>query len=61
MMRQGTTSMDFKTIAKKVAGMGGEINISVGPDETFISGSVLAEFAPALLKVMADIVMHLLA
>lgn len=58
MMRQGTTSMDFKTIAKKVAGMGGEINISVGPDETFISGSVLAEFAPALLKVMADIVMH---
>jgi predicted Zn-dependent peptidase len=58
MMKQGTPTMDFKTLAKKVAGMGGEVNISVGPDETTISGSVLSEFAPDLVKVIADLVMN---
>jgi zinc protease len=58
MMNQGTKTMDFKTLAKKVAGMGGEVNISVGPDETTISSSVLSEFAPDLIKVIADLVMN---
>jgi len=58
LMEQGTTSMDFKTLSKKVAGMGGEVNVSVGPDETTISGSVLSEFAPDLVKVIADLVMN---
>src|SRR5690554_4315422 len=38
LMREGTTSMDFQTIAKKVAGMGGEVNISTGENQTVISG-----------------------
>lgn len=58
MMKEGTKTMDFKTISKKVAAMGGEINIGVGPDQTFVSGSVLSEFAPALIKIMADVVMN---
>ena len=48
LMKEGTTSMDFKTISRKVAAMGGEINIGVGSDNTTISGSVLSEFAPDL-------------
>ena len=58
LMKEGTTTMDFKTISRKVAAMGGEINIGVGGDQTFISGSVLSEFAPDLIKIMADIVMN---
>lgn len=54
----GTTTMDFKTISKKVAGMGGDINVGVGLDQTFITGSVLSEFAPDLIKLMADMVMN---
>ena len=58
LMSEGTTSMDFKTIAKKVAAMGGEVNVSTGPDQTTISGSVLSEYAPDLLKILADIVIN---
>jgi zinc protease len=54
----GTTSMDYKTIAKKVAAMGGEVNIAVRPNQTVISGAVLSEFAPDLIKVLADIVIN---
>lgn len=58
LMKEGTESMDFKTISRKVAAMGGEINIGVGADQTFVSGSVLSEYAPDLIKIMADVLMH---
>lgn len=58
LMREGTTSMDFKTIARKVAAMGGEVNISTGPNQTTISGSVLSEFGPELIKILADVAMN---
>jgi len=58
LMQEGTTTMDFKTIAKKVAAMGGEVNISTGPNQTTISGSVLSEFAPDLIKILADILIN---
>ena len=58
MMEQGSKTMDFKTIAKKVAGMGGQLSISVGPDETSISGSVLSEYAADFTKLLGDLVMN---
>lgn len=58
LMREGTTSMDFKTIARKVAAMGGEVNVSTGGNQTIISGSVLSEFGADLVNVLADIVMN---
>lgn len=58
LMREGTTSMDFPTIAKKVAAMGGNVNVSTGPNQMTISGSVLSEFAPELVKILGDIVMN---
>jgi zinc protease len=54
----GTTTTDFKTISKKVAAMGGNINVNVGQDQTFITGSVLSEFAPALIGIMADMIIN---
>lgn len=58
LMGEGTTSMDFKTIARKVAAMGGEVNIATGPNQTTISGSVLSEYGPELIKILADIVIN---
>jgi predicted Zn-dependent peptidase len=58
LMREGTTTMDFATIAKKVAGMGGEVTINTGQNQMTISGSVLSEFAPDLIKILADIAMN---
>jgi zinc protease len=58
LMQEGTKTMDFKTISRKVAAMGGEINVSVGGDNTSISGSVLSEFAPDLVKIIADVAIN---
>ena len=58
MMKQGTTHLDFKTLSKKVAAMGGEVNVGVGMDQTTISGSVLSEYAPDFVKVIADMVIN---
>jgi zinc protease len=58
LMGEGTTSMDFQTIAGKVAAMGGEVNIATGPNQTTISGSVLSEFGADLVRILADIVIN---
>jgi zinc protease len=58
LMKEGTTTKSFKEISKKVAGMGGNINVSTGMDNVTISGSVLSEFVPELVRVIADLVMN---
>lgn len=58
LLQEGTKTMDSKTIARKVAGMGGQVNVSTGENQTIISGSVLSEFGPALIAVLADIAMN---
>lgn len=58
LIKEGTTSMDFKTISKKVAGMGGDVNVTVASDQFTISGSVLSEFAPELIKILGDIAIN---
>ena len=58
MMKQGSKTINFKELAKKVAAMGGDINVGVGPDQFTISGAVLSEFAPAFIGAVADIVMN---
>ena len=44
--------MDFKTISRKVAGMGGQVTLNVGADQVSLSGAVLSEFAPDLVRVL---------
>ncbi len=58
LMREGTTTLNSAAISKKVAAMGGELNVNVGMDQTNISGSVLSEFAGDLIGVIADMVMN---
>ena len=53
---EGTTSRSGEIIAREAAAMGGQVNVSVGEDQTSISGDVLAEYAPQMAKLLADIV-----
>lgn len=58
LLKQGSKSTDFKTLAKKVAAMGGTVNVGVGKENISIAGSVLSEFAPEFIAAIADLVMN---
>ena len=58
LMKEGTATMNFTAISKKVASMGGEISVNVGADQTTISGSVLSEFAGDLIAILGDVAMN---
>ncbi len=58
LLKEGTQTKTFKEISKKVAGMGGDIIVNTGMDNVTISGSVLSEFVPELIKVIADIIIN---
>jgi predicted Zn-dependent peptidase len=57
-LKEGTQSQSAQDIAEQAAQIGGSINVSTGPDQTYISGTSLAEFAPQLIELMSDIVQH---
>ncbi len=56
MIREGTAKMNFAEISKKAAMMGGNLNVSVGVNQTTISGSVLSEFAPDFIKLISEVI-----
>jgi zinc protease len=58
MLREGTTTMNSKAIAEKIASMGGEINSYAAMDQFGIYATVLSEFAPEVIKVMADMLIN---
>jgi predicted Zn-dependent peptidase len=58
MIKEGTRTMDFAALSNKAANMGGSINVSVGMNQTTISGSVLSEFAPEFIRLIAGMVMN---
>jgi len=58
LMREGTASMNFATLSKKAAMMGGSLNINVGLAQTTISGTVLSEYAPDFIKLISAVVME---
>ena len=56
LMKEGTKSRTADQVDQEAAGMGGNVNIAVGPDLSTISGDVLSEFGPQLIRLMGDIV-----
>lgn len=58
LMNEGTTSLSAQALAKKVAGMGGAIGTYTSNDQFIIYGSALSEYAPELLKLIADVALH---
>lgn len=55
LMQEGTTTRTVQQVASQAAGMGGGVNISVGPDETTIAASALSEFVPLMVSLIADV------
>jgi len=55
-LKEGTSTQSAQKIAQRAADMGGSIDVSVGPDQTFINGDVLSEFGPELVALLADII-----
>lgn len=58
LMKEGTTSKSAKQIAEEAAGMGGAVNISIGPDESDIATDVLSEFGGKAAALLADVAQH---
>ncbi|MEM7380180.1 MAG: pitrilysin family protein [Bacteroidota bacterium] len=55
LLEEGSTTKSAKQIADEMAGMGGNLNISVGVHNSSISSSVLYEFAPKAIELMSDV------
>ena len=55
LMQEGTAQHSAKEIADMAAALGGSISVRVDNDTTTISGDVLAENAPALIALIAEI------
>lgn len=55
LLKEGSTTKSAKQLADEMAGMGGNLNIGVGQHSSTISSSVLYEFAPAAIELMADV------
>jgi predicted Zn-dependent peptidase len=55
LMKEGTTTRSGEAIAEEAARMGGNLGISVTPDQTSVSADVLSEFGPQLVSLIADV------
>lgn len=55
LLEEGSTSMSARQIADEMAGMGGNLNINVGQHTSSIGSSVLYEFTPKAIALMADV------
>ncbi|MDX1571471.1 MAG: pitrilysin family protein [Xanthomonadales bacterium] len=56
MLEEGTTERSSVEVAQAAASMGGEVDFSVGLDQTTVGGDVLGEFAPDLVELIAEVV-----
>jgi zinc protease len=58
LMQEGSTSKSANEIADAMAGMGGDLSISVSQHATYLSASVLYEFVPDAITLMGDVLMN---
>ena len=58
LLLEGTADRSGEAIAREAASMGGEVTIGVGPDQTRIGADVLAEYVPAMIALLGDVVMN---
>jgi zinc protease len=55
MLLQGTAGRTYQQIAEELDGLGGTLNASTGADSLNVEASVLAENAPKMLNLLADV------
>ncbi len=57
MMREGAAGMSGSEISRRASSMGGSLGTSTGVDETSFAISVLSEFTPRAIQLMANVVL----
>lgn len=55
MLREGTTALTATELAQRMAGMGGELGVNVGDDQTLVGAAVLSEHGPELARLVAQV------
>jgi len=55
LIREGTTRRDATAISTEAARMGGSLEVSAGEDRTTLGGEVLSEFAPEMVRLVAEL------
>jgi predicted Zn-dependent peptidase len=58
LMREGTKTRTSAQIAEEAARMGGSLTIGVGGDTTIVGGTVLSEYGPRMVDLLADVVQN---
>jgi zinc protease len=58
LMKEGTATRSATQLADEAAAMGGNINVSIGEDQSTIATDVLSEFGPSALQLLADVAQH---
>lgn len=58
LMEEGTSNRTAEQVAREAAEMGGSVTIGVGLDQTFVTGQALAEFAPDMVTLLADVLLR---
>jgi predicted Zn-dependent peptidase len=58
MLVEGTTSRSAGEIAAQAARWGGSVETTVTSDESVVAGEVLSEFAPDLVRLLADVALN---
>jgi zinc protease len=57
-IQEGTRSRSSREIRRQLFGMGGSLSATVSQDFSSLTARVLAEFAPSLIDLMADVAMN---
>jgi predicted Zn-dependent peptidase len=57
-LEQGTTTRSAAGVAQAAAGMGGNINITIGDDQSTVAGAVLGDSAVAFVRLVASVIQH---
>ena len=55
MMREGTAARTGSQIDLAVAGMGGDLNVTVDDDQTQVGGAVMSERGPEMVALVAEV------
>ena len=58
MIQEGTTSRTAQALSEEAARMGGSISVYSNFNSMVLSGSVLSEYAPALVNLLADVLIN---
>lgn len=58
MLKEGTATRTAMDVAIQAADMGGDLAVSVTPDQTLIATDVLSDFAPDAIRLLADVLQN---